>query len=182
MKITKGSMSGLLIIEPRVFEDERGYFFESFNLEVFQKHHESPVIFCQDNESKSNKGIIRGLHFQAPPMAQGKLVRVVKGSVRDVVVDIRKSSPTYGQKFEIILSEKNKIQLYLPPGFAHGFSALEDETIFSYKCTEYYAPETERCILYNDEDLNIDWGVTQEIVSQKDLIGTKFKNINSPFS
>ncbi len=160
-------MEGLLIIRPRVFEDDRGYFFESFRLD---KMRESGVTldFVQDNESKSQKGVLRGLHFQNPPFEQGKLVRVVKGAVLDVAVDIRRDSQTYGEWLSQELSEDNKTMLWIPPGFAHGFLTLKDDTIFQYKCTNYYNKESEGSIRWNDPDLNIDWGVENPVVSEKD--------------
>lgn len=181
MNIKAGKLKGLFIIEPNIFEDERGYFFESFHSQKFCTTLKQEVQFVQDNESKSEKGVLRGLHFQKPPFAQGKLVRVVKGAVLDVAVDIRKESPTYGQHQSIILSEKNKKQFYIPEGFAHGFLTLENETIFSYKCTNYYHPETEGCLLWNDEDLNINWDFKAPILSKKDLLGEKMIKFESPF-
>ena len=180
MKIIKYTIQGLVSIHPSVYGDKRGYFLESFNEKNF---HESIVQlkFVQDNESLSMKNVLRGLHFQNPPYAQGKLVRVIKVSVLDVVVDLRKNSKTYGQNKKTILSEKEKNQLWVPPGFAHGFCSLEDETIFSYKCTEYYKPEAEVCILWDDESLGIDWGVKEPIISQKDLKGISFNDFLSPF-
>jgi dTDP-4-dehydrorhamnose 3,5-epimerase len=180
MQITKDAMDGLITIHPSVFSDERGYFLESFN-ESSLKEVIGEVDFVQDNESLSVKNVLRGLHFQKPPHAQGKLVRVIKGSVLDVVVDLRKNSKTYGQHKKIILSEKEKNQFYIPPGFAHGFCALEDNTIFSYKCTEYYHPEAEICLLWNDKTIGIDWEVNDPILSKKDLNGISFKDFISPF-
>jgi len=180
MQIIKDAIEGLITIHPSVFSDERGYFLESFNENDFNQF-VFEIKFVQDNESRSMKNVLRGLHFQKPPHAQGKLVRVIKGSVLDVVVDLRKNSKTYGQHKKIILSEKEKNQFYIPPGFAHGFCSLEDETIFSYKCTEYYHPEAESCILWNDESLNIDWEVKHPILSKKDLNGIAFKDFISPF-
>ena len=180
MQIIKDAIEGLITIHPSVFSDERGYFLESFNENDFNQF-VFEIKFVQDNESRSMKNVLRGLHFQKPPHAQGKLVRVIKGSVLDVVVDLRKNSKTYGQHKKIILSEEEKNQFYIPPGFAHGFCSLEDETIFSYKCTEYYHPEAESCILWNDESLNIDWEVKHPILSKKDLNGIAFKDFISPF-
>jgi dTDP-4-dehydrorhamnose 3,5-epimerase len=180
MQIIKDAIEGLITIHPSVFSDERGYFLESFNENDFNQF-VFEIKFVQDNESRSMKNVLRGLHFQKPPHAQGKLVRVIKGSVLDVVVDLRKNLKTYGQHKKIILSEKEKNQFYIPPGFAHGFCSLEDETIFSYKCTEYYHPEAESCILWNDESLNIDWEVKHPILSKKDLNGIAFKDFISPF-
>ncbi len=180
MEITKCHIQGLLTIEPTVFGDNRGYFFESFNKDKFDA--EVPNIsFVQDNQSMSHKGVLRGLHFQIPPFEQGKLVRVIQGSVLDVAVDIRKGSPTYGQHKSILLSGENNLQFWIPPGFAHGFLTLEDNTIFSYKCTGPYSKESERSILWNDKDLNIDWNISSPIVSEKDQIAETFKQFKSPF-
>ena len=180
MEITKCHIQGLLTIEPTVFGDNRGYFFESFNKDKFDT--EVPNLsFVQDNQSMSHKGVLRGLHFQRPPFEQGKLVRVIKGSVLDVAVDIRKGSRTYGQHKSILLSGENNLQFWIPPGFAHGFLTLEDNTIFSYKCTGLYSKESEGSILWNDEDLNIDWNISSPIVSEKDQIAETFKQFKSPF-
>jgi dTDP-4-dehydrorhamnose 3,5-epimerase len=169
-----------LIIKPDVFEDDRGYFFESFNHGRFLNRG-LDLKFLQDNESKSKKGVLRGLHFQAPPFAQGKLVRVMRGSVLDVAVDIRKNSPTYGKWESIILSGQNKWMYWIPEGFAHGFATLEDDTIFFYKCTNIYNKASEGSILWNDPDLNINWGIQDPVISDKDRISPKFKNFISPF-
>lgn len=181
MEIKRLSIEGLLLIEPRVFKDDRGEFFESFNKKLFDELTEGKYQFVQDNQSISKKNVLRGLHFQKPPFAQGKLVRVIKGVVLDVVVDIRKSSKTYGQHFSIVLSAENNMQFFIPPGFAHGFLSLEDETIFSYKCTNYYAPESEATIMWNDPSLNINWGNDKCIVSKKDNIGLDFSSFVSDF-
>ena len=180
MQIEKTEIEGLLIIRPKVFEDDRGHFFESFNKNVFFKNGLS-LEFVQDNQSLSNKNVLRGLHFQSPPYAQGKLIRVIKGSVLDVAVDIRKSSPTYGKHLVINLSEQNKIMFYIPEGFAHGFLTLEDNTIFSYKCTNFFNKESEGSLLWNDLDLNINWGITNPILSDKDKVAPLFNSFNSPF-
>lgn len=180
MTITKTAIEGLLILEPRVFKDDRGLFFESFNEQLFTEA-AGPVKFVQDNQSVSKKGVLRGLHFQNNPHAQGKLVRVAKGAVIDVAVDIRKDSPTYGQHVAVELTADNNKQFWIPAGFAHGFVALEEDTIFCYKCTDYYAPECEGSLLWNDEDLNIDWGIEAPLVSEKDKIATKFANFTSSF-
>lgn len=180
MQAISTPIEGLIVIKPKIFEDERGYFFEPFNQNTFNKTIKE-ITFVQDNESLSQKGVLRGLHFQKPPYAQGKLVRVIKGSVLDVVVDIRKNSSTYGKSYSLELSEKNKTQLWIPEGFAHGFLTLEDNTIFSYKCTKFYNKEAEDCILWNDSDINILWGIENPILSDKDTLGKKFKNFNSPF-
>ena len=158
MEVIKTKIEGLLIINPRIFGDVRGYFFESYNDSVF-KDHGIDVKFIQDNQSLSNSGVLRGLHFQAPPYDQGKLVRVIKGAVLDVAVDIRKNSPTYGEHIAIELSEDNKTMFYIPPGFAHGFLTLKDSTIFSYKCTNLYNKASEGTVLWNDTHLNINWHI-----------------------
>ena len=180
MELVKTSIDGLLIIRPDVFKDERGYFFESYNKERFAKAGLN-MDFVQDNESKSDKGVLRGLHFQKPPYAQGKLVRVIKGSVMDVAVDLRKGSPTYGKWESVVLTEENKLQFWIPEGFAHGFVALEDNTIFNYKCTNVYNKESEGSILWNDPDINISWNIDNPILSEKDKISPLFKNFKSPF-
>lgn len=180
MKITETSLAGLLTIDPQVFGDERGYFFESYNQEAFEKAG-LDMHFRQDNESKSDRGVLRGLHFQAPPYAQGKLVRVARGAVMDVAVDIRKASTTYGQWESIELSEQNKRMLWIPAGFAHGFVSLEDNTVFIYKCTNVYNRDAEGSILWSDPDLNIDWGVDKPLVSLKDEQAPSFNELNSPF-
>ena len=180
MQIEKTEIEGLLIIRPKVFEDDRGHFFESFNKNIFLKNGLA-LEFVQDNQSLSNKNVLRGLHFQSPPYAQGKLIRVIKGSVLDVAVDIRKSSPTYGKYLVINLSEQNKIMFYIPEGFAHGFLTLEDNTIFSYKCTNFFNKESEGSLFWNDLDLNINWGITNPILSDKDKVAPLFNSFNSPF-
>ena len=180
MQVETFDIQGPLLITPNVYADERGHFFESFSKELFKKH----VIdfeFIQDNQSLSQKGTLRGLHFQAPPFDQGKLVRVSKGSVIDIIIDIRKSSSTYGQNITVELSDTNFKQLWVPPGFAHGFSVLEDNTIFQYKCTNYYNKFSEGGLLYNDPQLNLNWQVSNPIVSEKDLLLPKFIDFNSPF-
>ena len=180
MQVTQTKLSGLLVIDPKVFGDERGYFFESFNEETYKA---AGLIerFVQDNESRSGKGVLRGLHFQEPPYAQGKLVRVARGAVMDVSVDIRKDSPTYGEWVAYELTEHNKRQLWIPPGFAHGFVTLEDDTIFIYKCSNIYKRESENSIRWNDPELNIDWGIADPIVSEKDKSSPLFKELKSPF-
>ncbi|MBC7865800.1 MAG: dTDP-4-dehydrorhamnose 3,5-epimerase [Bacteroidia bacterium] len=180
MRIEDTHIKDLKIIYPRVFADARGYFFESFSEKIFAENGITEK-FVQDNQSLSSKGVLRGLHFQAPPFAQGKLVRVIKGAVLDVAVDIRKNSATYGEHFSIELTEENKTVFYIPPGFAHGFSTLENETIFSYKCTGYYNKESEGTVLWNDTDLNIDWRISDPVLSPKDLEGKKFSEFISPF-
>ena|SRR5688572_843110 len=180
MEVSKPFIDGLLVLKPKVFADERGYFFESYNSNVIEELGISES-FLQDNESLSSKGVLRGLHFQKPPHAQGKLVRVVKGKVLDVAVDIREKSPTYGQYFSAELSGENKLMLWIPAGFAHGFITLENETIFSYKCTQIFNKESEECLLWNDPDLNIQWGFDSPLVSDKDRLGIQFKNFKTPF-
>ncbi|NOU45605.1 MAG: dTDP-4-dehydrorhamnose 3,5-epimerase [Bacteroidales bacterium] len=180
MEIIETKIRDLLIIKPVVFEDNRGYFFESYNKEKFlQKGIDHN--FVQDNESKSMKGVLRGLHFQAPPFAQGKLVRVMKGAVLDVAVDIRKNSPTYGKWASIELTESNKWMYWVPPGLAHGFVTLEDNTVFFYKCTNVYNKNSEGSVRWNDPDLKIDWGVANPILSEKDQQSPLFKDFVSPF-
>lgn len=180
MEIIKTKIEGLLIVQPRVFADERGYFFESYNEDVFKKNG-IDVHFAQDNQSLSNAGVLRGLHFQAPPFEQGKLVRVITGAVLDIAVDIRKNSPTYGEHVAIELNETNKTMFYIPPGFAHGFATLKDNTIFSYKCTNVYNKASEGTVLWNDNSLNINWNIENPILSEKDMAGTPFKEFVSPF-
>lgn len=180
MEVIKSDIEGLLILKPKVFGDERGYFFESYNEEVYRKAG-IDYLFLQDNISKSKKGTIRGLHYQVGEKAQGKLCKVIYGKVLDVAVDIRFGSPTFGKYFSSELSEDNHTQLWIPPGFAHGFSVLSDEAIFSYKCTALYSKENERAILYNDKDLNINWKVDNPIVSEKDLKAPLLKNIAKEF-
>lgn len=179
MNIEKTFIDGLLVITPTVFTDNRGYFLESYNKKKLEDILD--VDFVQDNESQSQKGVLRGLHFQKPPYAQGKLVRVIKGSVLDVAVDLRTNSKTYGKHFSITLSEENKKQFYVPEGFAHGFLVLEDNTIFSYKCTNYYNKASEASLLWNDTTLNINWQIENPIISEKDKIGQEFANFISPF-
>tara|TARA_R100000900_G_scaffold107918_1_gene83696 strand:- start:43 stop:597 length:555 start_codon:yes stop_codon:yes gene_type:complete len=181
MEISKTDIEGLLIIKPKVFEDDRGYFFESWNKEAFETHG-IKYKFLQDNQSLSHSGVLRGLHLQNPPYEQGKLVRVIKGSVMDVAVDIRKDSPTYGEHMTVYLSGDNKKMFWIPPGFAHGFVTLEDNTIFSYKCTNIYNKESEVTLMWDDEDLNVDWCTALEVrVSEKDEQGIKFKNFKTKF-
>lgn len=180
MEIIKTFIEGLLVIKPDVFEDERGYFFESYNQDKFLTFGVD-VTFVQDNESKSKKGVLRGLHFQNPPFEQGKLVRVMRGSVLDVAVDIRNGSPTYGKWSAIELSGKNKWMYWIPAGFAHGFLTLEDDTIFFYKCTNVYNKESEGSIRWNDPDLNIEWNVNNPVISPKDQSSPMFKDFTSLF-
>ena len=180
MVAEKTFMDGLLVIKPKVFEDDRGYFFESYNEKLLRQSGLS-TNFVQDNQSLSQKNVLRGLHFQAPPFAQGKLVRVIKGAVLDVVVDIRKKSPTYGKHLALELNEQNKIMLWVPEGFAHGFLALQNETIFYYKCNNYYNKESEGCVKWNDDALGIDWKIANPVLSDKDIAGTPFRDFHSPF-
>lgn len=180
MVIERTPLEGLLIIKPDVFEDERGYFFESFNEEKFRTAGLN-IAFRQDNESKSKNGVLRGLHFQAPPFEQGKLVRVIRGSVLDVAVDIRRHSPTYGRWESIVLSGKNKWMYWVPPGFAHGFVTLEDNTVFFYKCTNVYNKASEGSVRWNDPLLNIDWGISNPVISDKDKLAPGFAGFSTPF-
>ncbi len=180
MEIIETNLKGLLVIKPKVFEDERGYFFESYNYQLF-KQAGLDFNFVQDNQSLSQTGVLRGLHFQNNPNAQGKLVRVISGSVFDVAVDIRKKSPTYGQWFGLELTEQNKWMMYIPEGFAHGFATLQDFTVFSYKCTNFYNKASEDCIFWNDSDLAINWPIEKPILSDKDLLGKHMKDFNSLF-
>lgn len=180
MEVTETYIKGLFVIKPKVFEDARGYFFESYNNAVFEKaglH----LNFVQDNQSLSQKGVLRGLHFQNPPHAQGKLVRVITGAVYDVAVDIRKNSPTYGKYFGLELTGKNKWMMYIPEGFAHGFLTLEDNTVFSYKCTNYYHKAAEDCLLWNDPDIGISWNAENPLLSDKDKEGKLLKDFVSLF-
>jgi len=175
MKITSLNITDLLLIEPCILEDSRGFFFESFREDLFKKHTSLDISFIQDNHVKSSHGVLRGLHYQLPPLAQDKLVRVVQGEVLDVAVDIRKSSPTFGQHFAVILSSENRKQLYIPKGFAHGFLTLSETSEFIYKVTNFYSPQDERCVLWNDAILNIDWPKIIDIqLSAKDCIGQAF--------
>ena len=180
MDIIKTPLEGLLIIKPRIFEDERGYFFESHNNEVFLAAG-IDVIFVQDNESKSRKDVIRGMHLQAPPFEQGKLVRVLHGSVLDVAVDIRKDSPTYGKWAAVELSSKNKLMYWIPAVIAHGYRTLEDDTVFFYKCTNVYHPEAELCFTWNDPAVNIDWGIATPVISPRDQKAPAFRDFKTPF-
>lgn len=182
MRVEACHIKGLYIIEPKVFGDARGCFFESYNQTVFQQYGLN-YTWVQDNQSSSVKGVIRGLHFQSPPFAQTKLVRVLRGSILDVAVDIRKGSPTYGQHVAVELSAENKLQLLIPAGFAHGFSVLSAEAEVMYKCDQVYNRESEGGLFYNDPILNIDWRVPIEaaIVSDKDQILPLLSDFNSPF-
>lgn len=181
MKIKKTKIKDLFLINPIVFRDERGYFLESFNQKEFTRQTNLNPTFVQDNQSYSSKGVLRGLHFQNPPFAQAKLVRVIKGSVIDVAVDIRKNSPTYGQHILEELSEKNHLMMYLPEGIAHGFLTLKDDTIFSYKCSGYYNKESEGSLIWNDSDIGINWPNVSPIMSEKDKIAKNFASFVSKF-
>jgi dTDP-4-dehydrorhamnose 3,5-epimerase len=169
MRVIKSDIEGVVIIEPRIFADNRGYFYEVFTERDFAEQ-VCPIHFVQQNEAKSSYGVVRGLHFQLPPHAQSKLVRVTKGRVLDVVVDIRRSSPTFCKHIAVELSDENHLQLFIPRGFAHGYSVLSDEAVMEYKCDNYYAPESEGGILWNDTELAIDWQVAADkvILSKKD--------------
>lgn len=187
MNIIKTAIDGILIIEPRIFEDARGYFFESFSQREFDEK-VVPILghtvtFVQDNESKSSYGVMRGLHFQRPPFTQSKLVRCVKGAVLDVAVDIRKGSPTYGQHVAVELTEDNHRQFFIPKGFAHGFAVLSETAVFQYKCDEFYHAEADGGISILDDSLNIDWQIPTDkaILSEKDTKHSLLKDFDSPF-
>ena len=182
MNVIKTAIEGVVIIEPRIFEDTRGYFFESFSQREFDEK-VRPIVFVQDNESKSSYGVMRGLHFQRPPYTQSKLVRCVKGAVLDVVVDIRKGSPTYGQHVAVELTEENHRQFFIPKGFAHGFSVLSETAVFQYKCDEFYHPEADGGISILDDSLGIDWRipVDKAILSEKDTRHPLLQDFESPF-
>ena len=180
MEIEKFDIPNVVLIKPSVFEDSRGYFYESYNKNKFK---EVGILddFVQSNQSLSQKGVLRGLHFQIPPHAQSKLVRVIKGAVLDVAVDIRKNSPTYVKHVSFVLNEHNKHMLYIPEGFAHGFLTLENDTIFSYKCGNFYNKESEGGIMWNDKDLGINWNFSSPLLSDKDNLNVSFGEFNSPF-
>ncbi|MFN2394880.1 MAG: dTDP-4-dehydrorhamnose 3,5-epimerase [Bacteroidales bacterium] len=180
MKVQQTGFEGLYIIQPSVFEDKRGYFFESWNKEKFREQGLDSV-FVQDNQSMSAANVLRGMHFQVPPWEQGKLVQVIRGSVLDVVVDVRKDQPTFGKNYKLVLTSREKNMLWIPPGFAHGFLTLEDNTLFFYKCTQLYNKESERAIAWNDPQLKIDWGAENPVVSEKDNAAMNFRDFNSPF-
>ena len=183
MKVIKTSLDGVVIIEPHVFLDSRGYFFESFSLREFEEKVQK-IKFVQDNESMSSYGVMRGLHFQKPPFTQSKLVRCVKGAVLDVAVDIRRGSPTYGEHVAVELTEKNHRQLFIPRGFAHGFAVLSDVAIFQYKCDNFYAPQADGGISIKDDSLGIDWiiPIQNAVLSEKDTKHPLLKDFTSPFS
>lgn len=182
MEVVETNIEGVIIIEPRIFKDDRGYFFESSSQREFEEK-VCKTTFVQDNESKSGYGVLRGLHFQKPPFAQSKLVRVIKGAVLDVAVDIRKGSPTFGQYVSVELTGDNHRQFFIPRGFAHGFSVLSEEVIFQYKCDNFYSPQSEGAIAWNDPDLNIDWRIPVEevILSEKDSKHPKLKDLQCVF-
>lgn len=182
MEVIKTPIEGVVIIKPRVFEDARGYFYESYNKREFDEK-VAAVDFVQDNQSKSTRGVMRGLHFQRPPFTQAKLVRCVRGRVIDVAVDIRKGSPTYGQHVAVELSEENNLQFFIPRGFAHGFAVLSEEAVFQYKCDNYYAPEADGGISIEDASLGIDWNLPLDkiILSEKDKRHPMLKDFDSPF-
>lgn len=182
MEVIKTNIEGVVIIEPRIFKDDRGYFFESFSQREFEEK-VCKTTFVQDNESKSSYGVLRGLHFQKPPFAQSKLVRVIKGVVLDVAVDIRKGSPTFGQYVSVELTGENHRQFFIPRGFAHGFSVLSEEVIFQYKCDNFYSPQSEGAIAWNDPDLNIDWRIPAEkvVLSEKDSKHPRLKDWQNMF-
>ena len=178
MKINKTFIEDLLIIEPQLFKDDRGFFYESYNKKTLDKN----IVFVQDNESKSNRGVIRGLHFQKPPHAQTKLVRCVSGEILDIAVDLRKNSKTYGKSFSIELSSENNKQLFVPKGFAHGFQVLSETAIVNYKVDEYYNPDSDSGLIWNDKDLSINWRIdVKPILSVKDLKLMLFRELKSPF-
>ena len=178
MKAISSTIPGVILLEPKVFCDSRGYFFESFNQKTFEEAIGLSPRFVQENHSKSIKGVLRGLHYQLPPKAQGKLVRIIQGEIFDVVVDIRKDSPTFGQWLSEVLTDHNKKQLWIPPGFAHGFLTLSETAEILYKATDFYAPECERCIAWNDPDIGIEWPLqSQPITSERDQCGLLLENI-----
>ncbi len=179
MIIEKTPLKDLLLITPNVFTDERGYFVESYHQRKLKKAFKTP--FVQDNESLSKKNVLRGLHFQIPPHAQAKLVRVIQGSILDVAVDLRPNSIDFGKHYKCILSGDNKKQLYIPEGFAHGFLSLEDHTLVNYKCSNFYHPESERSIIWNDPTLKIDWGINKPLIAEKDKKAENFLTFDNPF-
>lgn len=183
MEIIKTEIEGLLLLKPKVFTDSRGYFYESYSKREFDEAVGYPVEFVQDNQSKSSYGVVRGLHFQLPPFTQSKLVRCIKGTVLDVAVDLRKGSPTFGRHLAVELSEENKMQFFIPKGFAHGFSVLSPEAVFQYKCDNYYAPQADGGISLFDDSLGIDWHIAlaDRILSDKDRKHPLLSEIESPF-
>lgn len=183
MEVIKTDVEGVLILEPKVFGDDRGYFFESFNAKEFAEKTGLDINFVQDNESKSRYGVLRGLHFQLPPYTQSKLVRVVKGKVVDVAVDIRKGSPTYGKYAMCELTEDNHLQFFVPKGMAHGFVVLSEEAVFQYKCDDFYHPEAEGGIMWNDPSINVQWPICAEdiLLSERDKHHLSLQDFDSPF-
>lgn len=183
MKLIETKIKDLFILEPRIFEDDRGYFFESYNKKMLENLIDEEYNFIQNNESKSSYGVVRGLHYQLAPYSQAKLVRVLKGRVYDVAVDMRKNSPNFGEWVGVELSSDNKRQFLIPKGFAHGFSVLSENATFTYKCDEYYHPEAEAGIFYNDPKLGIDWKINKEdiILSEKDKLLPDFENAEINF-
>ncbi len=179
MNVLKTAIEGVFILEPRLFKDARGYFFESFNQREFDEK-VGRTVFVQDNESKSSYGVVRGLHIQKPPYTQSKLVRVVKGAVLDVAVDVRKGSPTFGQHVSVELTEDNHRQFFIPKGFLHGFSVLSEEVVFQYKCDDFYAPVSEGAVAWDDSDLGIDWRIPADkvILSEKDKHHPRLKDVD----
>lgn len=184
MEVINTDIEGVLILKPRVFTDARGYFFESYSQRDFDAAVGREVRFVQDNESRSTRGVMRGLHFQRPPFAQSKLVRCTRGAVLDVAVDLRKGSPTYGRHVAVELSEENKQMLFIPRGFAHGFAVLSDIAVFQYKCDNYYAPQADGGISILDDSLGIDWRIAtgEAVLSEKDTRHPLLKDFDSPFS
>lgn len=182
MEIIKTTIEGVVILEPRIFKDDRGYFFESFSQREFEEK-VCKTMFVQDNESKSSYGVLRGLHFQKSPFAQSKLVRVISGAVLDVAVDIRRDSPTYGQYVSVELTGENHRQFFIPRGFAHGFSVLSEEVVFQYKCDNFYSPQSEGAIAWDDRDLNIDWCIPADkvVLSEKDRKHPELKELQDVF-
>ena len=180
MKVTALPIDGVLLIEPQIFGDARGWFYETYNEERYRVAGVCET-FVQDNQSFSQKNVVRGLHFQKPPFTQAKLVSVIQGAVLDVAVDLRAGSPTYGQYVSAVLTGENHYQLFVPKGFAHGFSVLEDNTIFAYKCSNLYNKESEGNIVYNDPDIHVEWGVDNPILSEKDKIGPTLREFVTPF-
>ncbi len=176
MKIETTKIPDLIVLSPKIFFDDRGYFYESYNKNSFKNTTGLDIDFVQDNESKSSRGVVRGLHYQLPPYAQSKLIRVIKGEILDVAVDIRENSETYGEVFSIILNEDNKKMLFIPRGFAHGFSVLSEKAIINYKCDNFYNKSSESGIIYNDSSLNIDWKIKDAIISEKDKSHPSFGN------
>lgn len=181
MEVIQTGIDGLVEFRPRIFGDDRGWFLETFNENKYTDHLPAGTRFIQDNLSFSNKGVLRGLHFQDPPFAQAKLVSVIQGKVLDIAVDLRKDSKTYGKSYAVILDSESKNQLFVPRGFAHGFSSLEDGTIFAYKCDNIYAKDHERTIQWNDPMLAIDWKVKAPILADKDMVGESFSSFVTPF-